>query len=84
MSSEVLSGTGAAAGIALINSAGNLGGFLGPYLVGLIRKQTNSFALALLALAIWPLIGGVLTLTAAQRRKNVATANGRGKSRVNE
>src|SRR5437867_3310470 len=33
MSTESLRGTGAAAGIALINSFGNLGGFLGPYLV---------------------------------------------------
>ncbi|PYS41131.1 MAG: MFS transporter [Acidobacteria bacterium] len=59
MSSEILSGTGAAAGIALINSVGNLGGFLGPYLVGLVRKQTDSFALALLVLAVWPLIGAI-------------------------
>src|SRR5262245_61708092 len=68
MSSRVLSGAGAAAGIALINSVGNLGGFLGPYLVGLVRKQTNSFSLALLALAVWPLIGAVLTF--AMRTKN--------------
>jgi len=68
MSSEILSGTGAAAGIALINSVGNLGGFLGPYLVGLVRKQTDSFALPLLALAIWPLIGAVVTLANRRRR----------------
>jgi ACS family tartrate transporter-like MFS transporter len=69
MASEVLSGSGAAAGIALINSVGNLGGFLGPYLVGVVRKQTDSFALALLALAVWPLIGGVLTLFTRQRKR---------------
>src|SRR5262245_46373534 len=68
MSSEILSGTGAAAGIALINSVGNLGGFLGPYLVGLVRKQTDSFALPLLALAVWPLIGAVVTLANRRRR----------------
>jgi len=67
MSSEILSGTGAAAGIALINSVGNLGGFLGPYLVGLVRKQTDSFAFALLALAIWPLMGAVVTLLSRRR-----------------
>jgi D-galactonate transporter len=61
MSSEFLSGTGAAAGIAMINSIGNLGGFLGPYLVGVVRKETGSFALALLALAVWPLIGAIVT-----------------------
>src|SRR5262249_39616284 len=68
MSSQILTGTAAAAGIALINSVGNLGGFLGPYLVGVVRKQTASFALALLALAIWPLIGAVLTLLTKSSR----------------
>jgi predicted MFS family arabinose efflux permease len=69
MSSEFLSGTGAAAGIALINSVGNLGGFLGPYLVGIVRKQTGSFALALLALAVWPFLGALVTLSALSRTR---------------
>ena len=34
MPAALLSGTAAAAGIALVNSIGNLGGFVGPYLVG--------------------------------------------------
>jgi ACS family tartrate transporter-like MFS transporter len=68
MSSEFLSGTGAAAGIALINSVGNLGGFLGPYLVGLVRNRTGNFALALLALAVWPFIGGVITLMSKRHK----------------
>jgi ACS family tartrate transporter-like MFS transporter len=68
MSSEFLSGTGAAAGIALINSVGNLGGFLGPYLVGLVRGRTGSFALALLALAVCPFIGAIVTLFAKKHR----------------
>ena len=62
MSSDFLSGTGAAAGIALINSIGNLGGFLGPYLVGFVRSRTENFSLALIALAVWPLIGCLVTL----------------------
>jgi ACS family tartrate transporter-like MFS transporter len=72
MSAEILSGTGAAAGIALINSVGNLGGFLGPYLVGLVRKETDSFALALLALAVWPLLGCVVTLVARVSKRRVS------------
>jgi MFS transporter, ACS family, tartrate transporter len=68
MSSEILSGTGAAAGIALINSVGNLGGFLGPSLVGLVRQQTDNFALPLLALAVWPFIGAIVTFTSRVRR----------------
>jgi ACS family tartrate transporter-like MFS transporter len=62
MSSEFLTGTGAAAGIALINSIGNLGGFLGPYVVGLVRSRTDNFAFALLSLAVWPFLGAVVTL----------------------
>jgi ACS family tartrate transporter-like MFS transporter len=68
MSSEALSGTAAAAGIAIINSVGNLGGFLGPDLVGFVRKQTDSFSLALLALAVGPLIGAIVTAAAGFRR----------------
>lgn len=62
-----LSGSGAAAGIALINSIGNLGGFLGPYAIGLIRTTTNSFAGALLALAAPLVIGGLLALAVDSR-----------------
>jgi len=62
LSSETLAGTGAAAGIALINSVGNLGGFLGPYLIGWIRTRTESFAIALICLAMFPLAGAAITL----------------------
>ena len=40
--SEFLTGFSAAAGIALINSVGNLGGFAGPYLIGTIATRTGS------------------------------------------
>jgi MFS transporter, ACS family, tartrate transporter len=62
MSSRVLAGTAAAAGIALINSVGNLGGFAGPYLIGVVRSRTNSFTGALIALALFPLVGAIVTL----------------------
>jgi ACS family tartrate transporter-like MFS transporter len=38
-----LSGPGAAVGLALINSVGNLGGWAGPWLAGFLRKETQSF-----------------------------------------
>jgi len=41
--SEFLTGFSAAAGIALINCFGNLGGFVGPYAIGAINKRTGSF-----------------------------------------
>jgi nitrate/nitrite transporter NarK len=40
---EFLTGFSAAAGIALINCFGNLGGFVGPYAIGAISKKTGSF-----------------------------------------
>ena len=39
---EFLTGYSAAAGIALINSVGNLGGFAGPYMIGTIATRTGS------------------------------------------
>jgi D-galactonate transporter len=47
----LLSGAAASAGIAWINSVGNLGGFLSPFLIGKIRDATHSTTPALLMLA---------------------------------
>src|SRR5262249_7263138 len=44
LATSSIGGVGAAAGIALINSIGNTGGFLGPSLVGYIRDRTGSFS----------------------------------------
>ena len=51
MTTAFLSGTAAAGGIALINSVGNLGGYFGPHLVGLIKTRTGSNVAALLLLS---------------------------------
>jgi sugar phosphate permease len=58
-----LSGTAAAGAVGLINSVGNLGGFVGPYLTGWVRQTTGSFAGALLYLAASLALAGVLILT---------------------
>jgi ACS family tartrate transporter-like MFS transporter len=52
MPAALLSGTAAAAGLALINSIGNLGGFVGPYLVGLLEDATGSTNGGLVVLAV--------------------------------
>jgi D-galactonate transporter len=59
-----LSGASAAAGIAVINSIGNLAGFAGPFAMGWIKDQTGSYTGGLLLLAALGLIamGIVLTL----------------------
>jgi MFS transporter, ACS family, tartrate transporter len=47
----ILTGTAAAGGIALINSIGNIGGFVGPVLLGAVKESTGNYALALWILA---------------------------------
>jgi D-galactonate transporter len=61
-----LSGTAAAGGIAWINSVGNLGGFVGPTVVGAIQDATGSNVAALLALGGALLAMGLLALIATR------------------
>ncbi len=66
----MLSGVAAAGGIALINSVGNLGGFLGPYMYGLIKDATGGHnTIALLALACAPLICTIILLALGHDRR---------------
>ena len=46
-----LQGSAAAAGIALVNSIANLGGFVGPYMMGFLKDATGSFTTGLFGLA---------------------------------
>jgi nitrate/nitrite transporter NarK len=57
-----LSGAAAAGGIALINSFGNLGGFLGPYAIGWLRQTTGGFTAALYFLAASMVLSAVLAM----------------------
>jgi MFS transporter, ACS family, tartrate transporter len=50
MANSGLSGTAASASIAVINSVGNLGGFFGPYIIGLARSDNGDFRDGLLAI----------------------------------
>ncbi len=58
-----LSGPAAAASIALINSIGNLGGFLGPYVIGYLSDVTGGFTAGLLYLVGAGFLGGLLVLS---------------------
>lgn len=49
-----------AGGIAMINSIGNLGGFIGPYIVGLIKDSTGDFTGSLLFLGLALLMGSLI------------------------
>ena len=66
MPQSLFAGTAAAAGIALINSMGALGGYIGPMLIGQIRTANHGDAsLAFIALAVIAALGGVLVLAAS-------------------
>ena len=58
----VLAGAGASAGIAWINSIGNLAGYVAPFVIGKIRDATNSMVMALLVLAASALASSLATL----------------------
>jgi ACS family tartrate transporter-like MFS transporter len=62
-----LSGPAAAAGIATINSIGNLGGFVGPSMIGWIKERTGSFAGGLYFVAGLLIVSAAVTLLLAQR-----------------
>jgi cyanate permease len=47
-----LSGPAAAAGLAAVNSLGNLSGFFGPYVMGRVKDATGSYTIALLAIGV--------------------------------
>ena len=55
-----LSGRAAAAGLAMIVSIGNLGGFVGPFMIGALRQHTNGFTAPLLATAAVLLFGAIV------------------------
>jgi sugar phosphate permease len=58
----ILSGIAAASGIALINSVGNLAGFVSPYLVGLLKELTQNTSTGMVMLACSLVSGALLTL----------------------
>jgi ACS family tartrate transporter-like MFS transporter len=59
----LLAGTAAAAGIALINAIGNLGGFAGPWVMGWVKDTTGGYSGGFLVLAMSLVIEAVLVLS---------------------
>jgi ACS family tartrate transporter-like MFS transporter len=71
----MLAGGAAAAGIALVNSIGNTGGFLGPTLVGYVTDATGSYGAALSTLAAFVAAAGVLVLALAPRARTLVATS---------
>jgi ACS family tartrate transporter-like MFS transporter len=80
MPGMLLTGTAAAAGLAWINSIGNVGGALGPALVGWLKQTTGSYSGGLYGLAVFTALAAVIALfslnipSAKQREVEVAAA----------
>ena len=67
-----LTGVAAAGAVALINSVGNLSGFVGPYVIGMVRDRTGSFSGSLYGLAGSSLVSALLVALLAVRDRRVA------------
>jgi sugar phosphate permease len=63
-----LSGAAAAGAVGLINSVGNLGGFVGPFITGWMKDRSGSFAGAMAYLAGSLSLAGLLILTLKHER----------------
>ena len=71
---QTLTGVGAAAGIGLINSVGNLSGFTGPYLTGYLYTTTGNYTIAFLVIASFVAIGGLGLLLLGKLKSNALKA----------
>lgn len=79
MPTMFLGGAAAAAGIATINSIGNLGGFFGPYIIGWVLEITGSYAGGLFAVAGLLVLSSILVLILAHfGRRPVRNAQSNG------
>jgi len=65
-----LGGVAAAAGIAAINSVGNLAGFVSPYVVGWLKDLTNSTEAGMFAVSAVLIVGAAAILTISPKLVN--------------
>ncbi|MGI5471777.1 MFS transporter [Streptomyces sp. CA-132043] len=65
-----LGGTAAAAGLAVINSVGNLAGFVSPYMIGALKDATGSASIPMYVLALSLLVGAAAVLTTKKQVVN--------------
>jgi ACS family tartrate transporter-like MFS transporter len=73
ISTAVLGEAAAAVGIALINCVGNLGGFLGPFLYGLMADLTHSTMAGTYLIGSFVLVASILVICIPKRYERAAT-----------
>jgi ACS family tartrate transporter-like MFS transporter len=67
MATSRTAGTAAAASIAVINSVANLGGYFGPYIIGLVRSSNGEFR-GLMAIGVVLAMSGAVALVVGRPR----------------
>ena len=72
MPTELLSESGAAASVGMINCLGSLAGFVGPYALGYLHTRTGSFTPGLLVMVVAMAAGGILVLFVPQAARHAA------------
>jgi nitrate/nitrite transporter NarK len=72
---RLLSGAGAAAGIALINAVGNIGGFAAPYITGVLKDATGSYKAPMFIVGGFLMLSAILVMSIAAKRRPVAENN---------
>ena len=78
MATSFMSGAGAAAGIATINSIGNLGGFIGPFAIGWLKGKWGSYTGGLYVVGATLAVSAALTLLLSRKtNKQTMPLNGR-------
>ena len=65
-----MSGAAAAAGIAIINSVGNLSGFAAPYMIGIVTDATGSSAIGMWVISVGLVIGAACVWLTPARMVN--------------
>ncbi len=67
MATSQMAGLSAAAGIAVINSLANLGGYFGPDIIGFFRTENGGFRGGLLSIAAVLVISGIVALVVGKK-----------------
>lgn len=70
-----LTETAAAASIGFINSIGQIGGFMGPYLLGSIQTHTGSFAIGIYVLSASMVVSAAIILGLGLGRRQIGKVN---------
>jgi ACS family tartrate transporter-like MFS transporter len=75
-----LTGVGAAGAIALINSVGNLSGFFGPYVIGLVHGHTGSFTPSLFGMAGSSVVAAIVMVSISRSDRRLLFSDNQGEN----